>query len=132
MAFLDKFARRIGVLEYLGVWNADTNTPALSANAGQKGGYYVVSVAGSTSLGAAPELGVWNPGDWAIFNGTAWEKIDNTDLVVSVAGRTGAVTLTSSDVGLGNVDNTSDVNKPVSTAQQQAIDKAAYYFAIVL
>lgn len=30
--------------------------------------------------------------------------------------------LTKSDVGLGNVDNTSDVNKPVSTAQQTAID----------
>jgi hypothetical protein len=30
--------------------------------------------------------------------------------------------LTKSDVGLANVDNTSDVNKPVSTAQQTAID----------
>jgi len=29
---------------------------------------------------------------------------------------------TKSDVGLGNVDNTSDVNKPVSTAQQTAIN----------
>lgn len=37
--------------------------------------------------------------------------------VTSVAGRTGAVTLAKADVGLGNVDNTSDVNKPVSTAQ---------------
>lgn len=42
--------------------------------------------------------------------------------VQSVAGRTGAVTLAKSDVGLGNVDNTSDVNKPVSTAQQAALD----------
>ena len=42
--------------------------------------------------------------------------------VTSVAGRTGAVTLTKSDVGLGNVDNTSDANKPVSTATQTAID----------
>lgn len=33
------------------------------------------------------------------------------------------VTVTKSDVGLGNVDNTSDVNKPVSTAQQAAIDE---------
>lgn len=30
--------------------------------------------------------------------------------------------LSKSDVGLGNVDNTSDANKPVSTAQQTAID----------
>ena len=41
--------------------------------------------------------------------------------VTSVAGKTGAVSLTSSDVGLGNVDNTSDVNKPVSTAQATAL-----------
>ena len=30
--------------------------------------------------------------------------------------------VTKSQVGLGNVDNTSDINKPVSTAQQSAID----------
>lgn len=42
--------------------------------------------------------------------------------VTSVAGRTGAVVLTSADVGLGNADNTSDVNKPTSTAQQASID----------
>lgn len=32
--------------------------------------------------------------------------------------------VTKSQVGLGNVDNTSDTNKPVSTAQQDAIDAA--------
>lgn len=32
--------------------------------------------------------------------------------------------LTKSNVGLGNVDNTSDANKPVSAAQQAAIDAA--------
>lgn len=32
------------------------------------------------------------------------------------------LSLSKSDVGLGNVDNTSDANKPVSTAQQTAID----------
>ena len=42
--------------------------------------------------------------------------------VASVASKTGAVTLVKSDVGLGNVDNTSDANKPVSTATQTALD----------
>jgi hypothetical protein len=41
--------------------------------------------------------------------------------VSSVAGKTGAVALVKADVGLGNVDNTSDANKPVSTAQASAI-----------
>lgn len=42
--------------------------------------------------------------------------------VQSVAGKTGAVTLTKADVGLGNVDNTSDANKPISTATQSALN----------
>lgn len=41
--------------------------------------------------------------------------------VASVNGRTGAVTLAASDVGLGNANNTSDANKPVSTATTTAI-----------
>lgn len=40
--------------------------------------------------------------------------------VKSVASKTGIVTLTKQDVGLSNVDNTSDNNKPVSTAQASA------------
>ena len=47
------------------------------------------------------------------------------DKVNSVAGKTGDVSLAKSDVSLGNVDNTSDVNKPVSTAQQAAINAVA-------
>ena len=35
------------------------------------------------------------------------------------------VSVTKGDVGLGNVDNTSDADKPVSTAQQAALDKKA-------
>lgn len=47
--------------------------------------------------------------------------------VDSVFGRTGAVTAQSGDytkaqVGLSNVDNTSDLNKPISTATQAALD----------
>jgi hypothetical protein len=45
--------------------------------------------------------------------------------VDSVAGKTGVVTLTKEDVGLGNVDNTSDANKPVSTATQNALNDKA-------
>lgn len=44
--------------------------------------------------------------------------------VQSVAGKTGAVTLAKADVGLSNADNTSDANKPVSTAQAAAIATA--------
>lgn len=43
--------------------------------------------------------------------------------VESVSGKTGAVTLARDDVGLGQVDNTSDDDKPVSTAAQAALDQ---------
>lgn len=38
--------------------------------------------------------------------------------------RTGNINITASNIGLGNVNNTSDMSKPVSTAQQAAISAA--------
>ena len=81
-----------------------------------QGLYYLVSTAGSF---AGLEL---NNSDILIATASSWIKIDNTDSVTSVAGRKGAVVLTKSDVGLNNVDNTSDLNKPISTATQAALD----------
>jgi hypothetical protein len=54
------------------------------------------------------------------WSGSVYVKITSGE-VSSVAGRTGAVTLTKSDVGLANVDNTTDADKPVSSAQATAI-----------
>jgi hypothetical protein len=56
------------------------------------------------------------------YNGTHWTNQEATGKVLSVNGYTGTVVLTKSDVGLGNVDNTSDANKPISTATQAALD----------
>lgn len=44
------------------------------------------------------------------------------DAVLSVNSAYGNVVLGKADIGLSNADNTSDINKPVSTAQQTAID----------
>lgn len=41
--------------------------------------------------------------------------------VLAVNGRTGLVVLTKADVGLSNVDNTADADKPISTAVQNAL-----------
>ena len=38
---------------------------------------------------------------------------------------TNDITITKADINLGNVDNTADVDKPVSTAQQTALDGKA-------
>ena len=96
-------ASLIGAVVYEGTWNASTNTPTLTSATGTQGHYYVVSTAGSTNLDGTTD---WKVGDWAIYSGTAWQKIDNTADVTSVAGKTGAVTLVKGDVGLGSVENT--------------------------
>ena len=88
----------LGALSYQGTWNASTNTPTLTSSVGTKGYYYVVSVAGSTNLNGITD---WQVGDWAVYNGTAWQKIDNTDAVTSVNGYTGTVVLTTTDVTEG-------------------------------
>ena len=60
------------------------------------------------------------------FKGDGSELTNIPYPVTKVAGKTGAVTLAKDDVGLGNVDNTSDVNKPISNATQAALnDKQA-------
>ena len=87
-----------GDLNYQGTWNANTNTPTLTSSTGTKGYYYVVDVAGTTNLDGITD---WQIGDWAIYNGTIWQKVDNTDAVTSVNGQTGAVVLTTTDIGEG-------------------------------
>jgi hypothetical protein len=88
----------LGALSYQGTWDASTNTPTLTSSVGTKGYYYVVSVAGSTNLNGITD---WLVGDWAVYNGTAWQKVDNTDAVTSVNTLTGAVVLTTTNIAEG-------------------------------
>ena len=108
-----------GALNYQGTWNASTNTPTLTSSVGTKGYYYVVSTAGSTNLNGVTD---WQIGDWAVFNGSVWQKIDNTDAVTSVNGYTGTVVLTQTDIS-----GTVPINKGGTgqTTQQLAINALA-------
>ena len=51
---------------------------------------------------------------------TNWKQINTSASVLSVNGQTGVVNVSKSDVGLGNVDNTADVNKTVLSATKLA------------
>jgi len=88
----------LGALSYQGTWDASTNTPTLISSVGTKGYYYVVSVAGNTNLNGITD---WLVGDWAVFNGSVWQKVDNTDAVTSVNGQTGTVVLTTTNIAEG-------------------------------
>ena len=92
-----------GQVSYQGTWDASANSPTLVSGIGTKGYYYVVSTSGSTNLDGVT---TWTVGDWAIFNGTAWQKVDNTDAVNSVFGRTGAVVGVSTDYSSVGITNT--------------------------
>jgi hypothetical protein len=117
-----------GDLNYQGAWNASTNSPTLTSSTGTKGYYYVVSVAGTTNLNGITD---WQVGDWAIFNGSVWQKVDNTDAVTSVNGYVGTVVLTYSDVGaqpagtyVTSVSATSPVTSTGGTTPTIAIPEA--------
>jgi hypothetical protein len=85
----------IGAVNYKGTWDANANSPALVSSVGTQGDYYVVNVAGTTNLNGISD---WQIGDWAIFNGSVWQKVDNTDAVTSVNGQVGTVVLTAANV----------------------------------
>jgi hypothetical protein len=115
----------VGASQYQGTWNAATNTPTIpTAALGNKGWYYSVSVAGTTNING---ISSWAVGDEIISNGTVWEKIANVSAVNSVNGKTGVVVINKADVGLSNVDDTSDVtkNSAAATLTNKTIDGAA-------
>jgi len=69
---------------YLGTWNASTNTPALASStapAGPAGSYYIVSVAGTTTLNGISD---WTVGDWAIWNGSVWQKLEGGATAITI------------------------------------------------
>jgi hypothetical protein len=96
----------VGGVTYQGTF--DASSPADLSNA-EKGDLYIISVAG-TYQGQT-----WAVGDHLLINADMGgtldpakiDKVDNTDSVTSVAGRTGAVTLSTADIsGLATVAST--------------------------
>ena len=93
-----------GALNYQGVWDAATNTPTLVSSVGTKGDYYVVSVSGSTNLDGITD---WVVSDWCVFNGSVWQKVDNSEVVyvsnvATGTGLTGGPITSTGTVSLAN------------------------------
>lgn len=86
---------------------------------------------GGGSIGSATDVAFNNPANNQVLTYDSgigkWKNatVSATAGVTSVNTRTGDVTLAKTDVGLANVDNTSDANKPVSTATQTALNGKA-------
>jgi hypothetical protein len=121
----------IGNVNFQGLWNASTNTPTLvdPPSSGTKGYYYIVST-GGTFAGITFEVG-----DWIISNGTAWGKVDNTDAVSSVFGRTGNVTASNGDYNTSQVTESGNLyytEARVSANTDVAANTAARHNAVTL
>lgn len=89
----------VGGMKYMGVWDATTSAPAND----EKGWYYKVSVAGTTDLDGNDE---WKVGDWCVWNGTTWDKIDNTQKPVGgdeLVGPFTTITQTEADADIADV-----------------------------
>ena len=128
---LDTMESDIAALEQAvvlkGLWDASAGTFPGGGTA-QAGFSYIVSVGGtvdSVVFTANDRLVAILDNASTTTYASNWHKLDYTDAVLSVAGRTGAVVLVKGDVGLGSVDDTADTAKPVSTAQQTALNLKA-------
>ena len=100
----------LAITEFLGSVSSQSAMLALS---GQKGDWCNRTDVSSTFIitGADPtQISSWTELDYPSGD------------VTSVNSQTGAVVIGASDLGLGNVDNTSDLNKPISTATQTALN----------
>lgn len=78
-----------GGMNYKGTWDASTGAYPTPATTGD---YYIVTVAGTVSTID------YDVKDWATYNGTSWDKIDNTDSIASVNTKTGVVVLSGADI----------------------------------
>ena len=81
---------------YKGTWNVSTNTPTLADGTGVTGWVYIVSVGGIVNTGSGNIT--YSAGDYAIHNGSTWEKSAGTNNVASVNGQQGVVNLTTANI----------------------------------
>ena len=68
---------------YLGTWNAATNSPTLTSSVGpgSPGSYYIVGTAGTTTLDGISD---WTVGDWVIWSGSVWQKLEGGATTITV------------------------------------------------
>lgn len=90
------------VMEYLGTWDASTNTPTLVNGTGNAGDVYLCNVAGTVNFGAGPISFVVS--DQVIYSGSIWQKASGTSGTVTSV----AASITGNSLGI--------TGSPITTA----------------
>ena len=108
---------KTSVVNYVGTWDAATNTPTLADNTGIAKQAYIVSVGATRNLGSGNI--VFATSDVVIHNGSIWQKYAAAAVgVTSVNGKTGVVILTTADIPASTDKNY------VTDIQKQGLDAA--------
>lgn len=125
----------LGQLRYMGTWNASTNTPLLTTATATSGNFYIVNVSGtSIPQGLNPNTSAslwptgqieWKVGDWIVYDGQYFDKIDNTSEIFSWNGRLGAVVPVAGDYTASQITNVATGNISAITVQN-AINELDY------
>jgi hypothetical protein len=92
---------------------------------------------GGESLEGPGNIEILDSAEWGNITGTLSnqtdlqsaldDKAEDVDLTNHINDNNNPHSVTATQVGLGNVDNTSDLDKPVSTATQTALDNKINY-----
>lgn len=97
--------KAINGLTYKGAWDP---TPGTFPTGAMSGDYYI----------ASDDANGYFIGDWIVYNGSAYDHISNSNAMVSVFGRTGAVVAMEGDY---NLDKLADVDLSVSPVTNQVL-----------
>ena len=141
----------LGNVKYQGVWDAVNNVPKLELNDFDSNGHYYIAINKGSQFGYDFDPGDWvinSNGGWVKIdnvdsvksvNGqigivelgiedipnlkeTLDSKATNDDFNRHLTDYKNPHKVTKAQVGLGNVDNTADLDKPVSNATQELVD----------
>ena len=107
-------------MEFLGNWDASTNTPHLQDGTGTNGDFYVCNVGGTVAFGTG-NTQTFVPNDRVIYNGTSsqWVKLP-AGQVISVNGQSGEVVLTGESINYSTASGSPTIKSKIDSVQQSA------------
>lgn len=111
-------------MEFMGTWDASTNTPTLTDGTGTNGNFYVVSVAGTQTFGGVAVS--FNENDRIIYDGktSSWTKLSSGDVraVNNITpDATGNITLDAPDVNAVKTINNRSPDKETGNINLESL-----------